>query len=64
MANTLLEAEAIRDAAVKLSRKSRGDLKKRLAKSGLGITPLAYNALALLLENEPDLAGNCFRDGN
>lgn len=50
MANTLLEAEAIRDAAVKLSRKSRGDLKKRLAKSGLGITPLAYNALALLLE--------------
>lgn len=48
MISFLLETESITDAVVRLSRKSRGDLKKRLLKSSLGITPLLYNVLVLL----------------
>ena len=42
------ELADVRDMILSLSRKFRGDLKKRLAKSGTGITPLAYNLLCLL----------------
>jgi len=47
--NPLQDAEKIRDMIVRLSRKSRGDLKKRLLKSGIGIMSLPYNVLALLV---------------
>ncbi len=46
--DSLQEIENIRDMIIRLSRKLRGSLKKRLAKSGFGIMPLPYNLLALL----------------
>ncbi len=42
------DMENIRDMIVQLSRRLRGDLKQRLAESGIGITPLLYNVLTLL----------------
>ncbi|MDR3642196.1 MAG: MarR family transcriptional regulator [Candidatus Doudnabacteria bacterium] len=46
------DAENIRDMLIRLSRKSRRDLKKRLAVSGIGIMPLSYNLLALLADRD------------
>jgi DNA-binding MarR family transcriptional regulator len=51
----LQEAQRIRDMIVRLARKSRGDLKKRLARSGTGITPLSYNLLSFLADRKRTL---------